>query len=64
MCLSTVYKESVKPENIAMAQVMRIDCKDDMVILTDLLDRQVAIHGVLVSADLVEGHAVVHELAD
>ncbi|MDD6643174.1 MAG: CooT family nickel-binding protein [Faecousia sp.] len=64
MCLSTVYKDSVKPENIAMQNVMRIECDGDMVILTDLLERQVAIHGTLVMANLVEGQAIVHELAE
>ena len=61
MCLSTVYRNDVKPENIAMQNVMRIDCKDNMVILTDLLDRQVAIEGTLVMANLVDGLAVVRE---
>ena len=61
MCLSTVYKNEAKPENIAMQNVMRIECKDDMVILTDLLDRQVAIQGTLVMANLVDGMAIVRE---
>lgn len=62
MCLSTVYKNEMKPENIAMANVMEIRCEGDMVILTDLLERQVAIRGVLVSANLVEGQAIVREI--
>ncbi len=61
MCLSTVYRNDVKPENIAMQNVMRIECKEDMVILTDLLERQVAIQGTLVMANLVDGLAVVQE---
>lgn len=61
MCLSTVYRNEVKAENVAMQNVMRIDCRDDMVILTDLLDRQVAICGKLVMANLVDGLAVVQE---
>lgn len=61
MCLSTVYRNEVKAENIAMQNVMRIECSDDMVILTDLLDRQVAICGKLVMANLVDGLAVVQE---
>lgn len=64
MCLSTVYKNEMKPENIAMANVMEIECKGDMVILTDLLERQVAIRGVLVSANLVEGRALVREISE
>lgn len=61
MCLSTVYKEAVAPENVAMSNVMKIECQGDMVILTDLLERQLAIHGTLVMANLVDGLAVVHE---
>lgn len=64
MCLSTVYREAVRPENVAMSNVMRIECKDDMVILTDLFERQIAIHGSLVMANLVEGQAVVHDLGE
>ena len=55
------YRNDVKPENIAMQNVMRIDCKDNMVILTDLLERQVAIEGTLVMANLVDGLAIVRE---
>ncbi len=64
MCLSTVYKGEIKPENVAMQNVMRIECDGDMVILTDLLERQVAIHGTLVMANLVEGQALVRESAE
>ena len=35
MCLSTVYKNELTPENIAMQNVMTIECQDDMVILTE-----------------------------
>ena len=61
MCLSTVYKNELKKENIAMQNVMKIECDGDMVILTDLMERQMAIHGTLVTANLVEGTAVVRE---
>ena len=60
MCLSTVYRNEVKPESIVLSNVMRIECKDGMVILTDLLDRQVALEGTLAMAKLVDGIAVVH----
>ena len=63
MCLSTIYKNSLVPENIMMRNVMRIECKDGMVILTDLLERQVAIEGILEMANLVDGVAVVKEAA-
>jgi len=63
MCLSTVYKNEMKPETIAMRNVMRIECKDGCVILTDLMDRQMAIEGQLVEANLVDGFVVVKETA-
>ena len=61
MCLSTVYKNELKKENIAMQNVMKIECDGDMVILTDLMERQMALHGTLIMANLVEGCAVVKE---
>ena len=61
MCLSTVYKYELKKENVAMQNVMKIECDGDMVILTDLMERQMAIHGTLMMANLVEGCAVVKE---
>ena len=45
MCLSTVYKNKMSPEDIVMKNVMRVECKDGCVILTDLMERQVAIEG-------------------
>ena len=61
MCLSTVYKNALTPEAIMMKNVMRIECKDGMVILTDLMERQVAIEGTLEMANLVDGIAIVKE---
>ena len=61
MCLSTVYKNELTPETVVMKNVMRIDCKDGCVILTDLMDRTVAIEGVLESANLVDGYVIVKE---
>ncbi len=61
MCLSTVYKNEMKPETVAMKNVMRIECKDGCVILTDLMDRTMAIEGTLECADLVDGFVIVKE---
>lgn len=61
MCLSTVYRDKVSPDAVVLSNVTRIECKEDMVILTDLLERQVAIHGTLVMANLIDGLAIVHE---
>ena len=61
MCLSTVYKHTMAPETIVMKNVMRIDCKDGCVILTDLMERTVSIEGTLQTANLVDGFVVVKE---
>ena len=61
MCLSTVYKNTMTPEAVVMRNVMRLECKDGCVILTDLMDRTVAIEGELVSANLVDGYVIVKE---
>lgn len=61
MCLSTVYKNTMEPASIAMRNVMRIECKDGKVILTDLMERQMEIDGVLVEANLVDGFVIVKE---
>ena len=61
MCLSTVYKNEKTEAAVAMRNVMRIECKDGQVILTDLMDRTVAIEGQLVEANLVDGFVIVKE---
>ena len=61
MCLSTVYKNKLDPEFMVMRNVMTIECRDGMVILTDLMERQVAIEGTLERANLVDGIAIIKE---
>ena len=61
MCLSTVYKNSKTTDAIVMKNVMRIECKDGCVIVTDLMDRSVAIEGQLQEANLVDGFVIVKE---
>jgi len=63
MCLSTVYKNNMKPQSVAMRNVMKIECKDGCVILTDLMERQMAIEGTLEMANLVDGFVIVKETA-
>ena len=63
MCLSTVYKNEKTPEAVVMRNVMSIECKDGMVILTDLMERQMAIEGTLERANLVDGYVIVKESA-
>ena len=59
MCLSTVYKNEMTDTAVVMRNVMRIDCKDGCVILTDLMDRTVSIEGTLETANLVDGFVIV-----
>ena len=59
MCLSTVYKNEKKPETMVMNNVMSIQCQEDTVILTDLMERTVAITGRLESANLVDGFVII-----
>ncbi len=61
MCLSTVYKNTKSPDTVVMKNVMAIECKDGCVLLTDLMDRTVAIEGRLLSANLVDGYVIVEE---
>ena len=63
MCLSTVYKNTKDETNIAMKNVMRIECRDGQVLLTDLMDRTVSISGQLLEANLVDGFVIVKETA-
>ena len=61
MCLSTVYRNKMDSESIIMINVMSIECQDGMVILTDLMERTVAIEGQLERANLVDGYVIVKE---
>ena len=61
MCLSTVYKNTMAPETVVMKNVQRIECKDGCVLLTDLMERTVAIEGSLEMANLVDGYVIVKE---
>ena len=61
MCLSTVYKNVMTQETIAMKNVMSSECRDGYVILTDLMERTCAIEGELEKANLVDGFEIVRE---
>ena len=61
MCLSTVYKNTKTPETMVMKNVMKISVQDGVVLLTDLMERQVAIEGDLLEANLVDGYVIVRE---
>jgi predicted RNA-binding protein len=51
----------MEPSSVVMKNVMQIECRDGLVILTDLMERQLEIRGVLTKANLVEGFVVVQE---
>ena len=59
MCLANVYTDAIEKENLVLSNVQRIDCRDGMVILTDLMERQKVVEGELVSVDLVGNTAVI-----
>ncbi len=61
MCLSTVYRNEMTEATVAMKNVMKIECREGNVILTDLMDRKLIIHGTLESANLVDGFVIVKE---
>ena len=47
MCLSTIYRGSVEQNNLVMKNVRMIECRDGTIVLTDLMERQLAIGGEL-----------------
>ena len=61
MCLSTIYRDSVEQDNMVMKNVRLIEYRDGMIVLTDLMERQISIQGELVMANLVDGVAVIRE---
>ena len=61
MCLSTVYRDSVKQDNMVMKNVRMIEYQNGNIVLTDLMERQMSIEGDLVMANLVDGVAVIRE---
>lgn len=59
MCLSTVYKNELNADAIIMKNVMRLECREGCVVLTDLMERQITIEGTLETANLVDGFVIV-----
>lgn len=45
MCLSTVYRDSVKQDNMVMKNVRMIAYQNGNIVLTDLMERQMSIEG-------------------
>lgn len=63
MCLSTVYKGEATPANLLLSNVQRMERQNGTIILTDLMERQVAIEGEILMADLVGGTVIIAEKA-
>lgn len=63
MCLSTAYRNTKTPEAIFMKNVMEIQIKDGVILLTDLLGNETAVEGTLQEANLVEGFVLIQEEA-
>lgn len=61
MCLSTVYKNTQNRENLVLSNVQRIEERDGAIILTNIMDQQVAVEGRIVMADLIGGVVVIAE---
>ena len=59
MCLSTVYQNVKQDSTILMKNVMRIECTETQVTLTDLMDRTLTVEGKLESANLVDGFVII-----
>ena len=63
MCLSTAYRNTKTPEAIFMKNVMEIQIKDGVILLTDLLGNEMAVEGTLQEANLVEEFVLIQEEA-
>ncbi len=63
MCLSTVYGNDIDSGNILMSNVAKIEILDNLVVLTDLMERKLEIDGDLVSVDLLSSKVIVKERA-
>ena len=61
MCLSTIYRDKIEQDNMVMKNVRLIEYRDGMIVLTDLMERQLSIKGELVMANLTDGVAVIRE---
>ena len=61
MCLSTVYANEVQPAAVLMKNVMSLQCRDGLVILTDLMDRTLEVPGTLEQANLVDGYVIIRQ---
>lgn len=59
MCLSSVYRDTITPENLIMDKVIAAKWQDGKVTLTDLLGRQKVIEGIIAGADLNKNNIII-----
>ena len=59
MCISTAYKNAALPENILLKNVRAFRVSGKNIILTNILEQELTIAGMLVSADLINGIVVI-----
>ena len=59
MCLSTAYRGSAEDSNLLLSNVQRIECRSGQVILTDIMERQLAVEGRIVEADLINNRVII-----
>lgn len=59
MCLSTAYRGSVDDNNLLLNNVQKIECRAGEVVLTDIMERQLAVPGRIVEADLINNRVII-----
>ncbi len=59
MCLSTAYRGSADNSNLLLGNVQKIECRNGQVILTDIMERQLAVDGEILEADLINGRVII-----
>ena len=59
MCISTAYRNAALPENILLKNVRAFRISGNSIILTNILEQELTIAGMLVSADLINGIIII-----
>lgn len=58
MCLSTAYENEISDATAIMDNVMTVECRDNKVILTDLMGRTCELDATLKKASLTDGYVI------
>ena len=64
MCLSNVYRGSIGDNNLLLNNVRRLECKDGVVTLTDIMERQMTIEGDILMVDLIANQVIIKPKED